>query len=231
MRRLLKNVVNDLGFDINKRRYPKRFDLIYERNKDFTMTPKRDYYENLFLVEKMVRNIEGDIVECGVWRGGMSAGIAELLGKNRRYFLFDSFEGLPKAKEIDGEAALKWQKNPHGDFYFDNCKAEMGFANKVMANTGCEFKLIKGWFEESLPLFDDSNTIGLLRLDGDWYESIYSSLKYLYTKVVKGGLIIIDDYYSWDGCSRAVHDYLSGISSLSRIRSTEQGICYIIKQD
>lgn len=44
-------------------------------------------------------------MECGVWRGGMIASISEILGNNREYYLFDSFEGLPQAKEIDGIAA------------------------------------------------------------------------------------------------------------------------------
>ena len=47
--------------------------------------------------------------------------------------------------------------------------------------------------------------------------------------VVKGGMILIDDYFIWDGCSRAVHDYLSKTQSTDRIRHTPEGVAYLIK--
>ena len=63
------------------------------------------YADNIDLARR-VQDIPGDVVECGVWRGGMVAGIASVLsGQNRTYHLFDSFEGLPEAKDIDGNAA------------------------------------------------------------------------------------------------------------------------------
>jgi O-methyltransferase len=82
-----------------------------------------------------------------------------------------------------------------------------------------------------LPHFKSSNEIALLRLDGDWYESTMDCLKYLFPKVVQKGIIIIDDYFTWEGCSKAVHDYLSSIKSTSRIYTSPGGVCYIIKQD
>lgn len=231
MKKILKEVFKGIGYEINKKKYPKHYEAIYERYREFTMTPLNHYIENLRIVDKFVKHQEGDIAECGVWRGGMSAGIAELLGNTRKYFLFDSFEGLPRAKEIDGHAAIEWQNNSKGDFFYDNCKAEMDFAQKAMSATGCQFELIKGWFNETLSHFKHSDNIALLRLDGDWYESIYDSMKYLYPLVKKDGLIIVDDYYSWDGCSKAIHDYLSSISSVSRIKCSEAGVCFIVKQD
>ena len=90
------------------------------------------------------------------------------------------------------------------------------------------YHLVKGFFSETLPGFRAS--ISLLRLDGDWYESTYDCFKYLYPQVQEGGLIIIDDYFSWDGCCKAVHDYLSATKSSSRIR-TKDSLCYIIKNE
>src|ERR1041384_2429634 len=78
--------------------------------KDYTMIPFLVYLDNLALA-RQVSALEGDIVECGVWRGGMIAGISRVLGNARKYWLFDSFEGLPPAQHTDGEAALKWQAN------------------------------------------------------------------------------------------------------------------------
>jgi O-methyltransferase len=97
--------------------------------------------------------------------------------------------------------------------------------------TGVENKCIQGWFDQTVPIFNDSNEISLLRLDGDWYDSTMVCLVHLFPKVVKGGIIILDDYYTWDGCSRAVHDYLSDIKTSSRIFTSEKGVCYIVKAD
>jgi len=161
---------------------------IYIKFKNYTMNPKKFYLYNLELVNQF-KNIEGDIVECGVWRGGMIAGIATLLGKSRNYFLYDSFEGLPPAKEIDGKAAIDWQKDKASPAYFDNCKAEISFAQEAMNMTHVQYQCVKGWFDETLPN-NSHEKIAILRLDGDWYDSTMTCLKYLFPKVVKGGLII-----------------------------------------
>jgi len=203
---------------------------IYKKFSGYTMIPPELYTANLELVKKYVQGVEGDIVECGVWKGGMIAGIAELLKDDRKYFLFDSFEGLPTVKEIDGISAKKWQENTNGTDYFDNCSASMKHAETAMQQTNCNFKLIKGWFDKTVPVFISSKKIALLRLDGDWYDSTLICLQYLYPKLSENGLLIIDDYYAWDGCSRAVHDYLSQIKSTSRIR-TYNGVCFIVKKE
>lgn len=203
---------------------------IFKKFSTFTMIRMLDYADNLELCES-VANIQGDIVECGVWRGGMIAGIAQILGDNRKYFLFDSFEGLPPVTEKDGAEAKKWQEDKTGATYHENCKAEMSFAAKAMEQSGCkDYSLEKGWFNETLPVFTKSSQIAVLRLDGDWYDSTMCCLENLYPKVVSGGLIIIDDYYTWDGCTKAVHDYLSREELTVRIEKTKNGVCYIRKR-
>lgn len=96
------------------------------------MIPQTTYVNNLFLASR-IEPIEGSIVECGVWKGGMSAGLATLLGSSRSYHLFDSFEGLPEAKQIDGEAAIDWQNNSQSETFYDNCKASESDANIAIA--------------------------------------------------------------------------------------------------
>jgi O-methyltransferase len=70
---------------------------VYRNYADHTMVPENSYIRNLVSAEK-VRNVEGCVVECGVWRRGMIVGIADLLGDGREYYLFDSFEGLPPSR-------------------------------------------------------------------------------------------------------------------------------------
>jgi len=193
------------------------------------MIDRTTYISNLELASRIF-NLPGSIVECGVWRGGMSAGLAKLLGDERSYYLFDSFEGLPPAQDIDGGAAQAWQQDKDSPRYYDNCSAEQSNATQAMKIAGAtRVNLVKGWFNESLPGQKIDQGIALLRLDGDWYESTMTCLEHLYPQVVEGGLILIDDYYAWDGCARAVHDYLSRTASTDRIRS-HANVCYLTKE-
>jgi O-methyltransferase len=188
------------------------------------------FADNLRLA-KQYSQVPGIIVECGVWRGGMIAAIADVLqDDSREYYLFDSFEGLPDAKEIDGPSATEWQQDKQSTRYFDNCKAEMSFAESALKKAGCQkYKLIKGWFKDTLPSFNPEKPIAILRLDGDWYESTMDCMVALYPKVQPGGLILIDDYYTWDGCAKAIHDYLSQHSLSARIYRSNEGVCYMVK--
>lgn len=204
--------------------------ILYRKYKSSTMITKSVYINNLELVRKY-KHIKGDIVECGVWRGGMIAGIAEVFGNERIYHLFDSFEGLPSAKEIDGEAALNWQKNTKSSYYYNNCKAEIEFAMSAMKKAKVTNVFYhKGWFVDTLKNFKTKNGIAVLRLDADWYESTMDILINLVPQVNKGGLIILDDYYSWDGCSKAMHDYLSGCKGVEKVNQFNNNICYLVKQ-
>lgn len=201
---------------------------IYERYREYTMIPESIYISNLKLIYDF-RHVNGCVVECGVWRGGMSAGMAEVLNE-REFYLFDSFEGLPPAKDIDGERALKWQSNTTGPEYYDNCKAEMKFAETAMRQTNARYHLIKGWFRETLAATDLNGPIAVLRLDSDWYDSTMDCLSHLFDKVSKGGIIILDDYYVFDGCRRAVHDFLSSRKDVSCMCQYNNSISYIVKE-
>ncbi|MCA3417354.1 MAG: class I SAM-dependent methyltransferase [Roseomonas sp.] len=202
---------------------------LQKKYESSTMIPRGKFIQNLMLCWRYAP-ASGCIVECGVWRGGMSAAMSEFL-PGRRQYLLDSFEGLPPAGELDGSAAFEWQRNTGSPAYFDNCRAEMSYAQEAMARGQAkEFHLIKGWFKDTLPSFAPTEPIAVLRLDGDWYDSTMECLQALYPKVMIGGLIIIDDYDTWDGCTRAVHDYLSREGLADAIRQY-RGVTYILRRD
>lgn len=199
---------------------------LHHKYRDFTMASSRVFWRNMLIVNEN-RHVDGCVVECGVWRGGMSAGIAEVLGPNREYFLFDSFEGLPPVTEEDGQAAKAWQEDRESPTYYDNCRAPIEFAERAMRLAAVpKYKLVKGWFENTVPGFVPPSPIAVLRLDGDWYDSTLVVLEALYKYVAANGIIVIDDYYAWDGCSRAVHDFLSRNQLTARI-TQRHGICVI----
>jgi O-methyltransferase len=140
----------------------------------------------------------------------MIAGLADVLGAEREYFLFDSFQGLPPATPMDGQSAKAWQSNTQGPTYYDNCSAPIEFAERAMRlSCARNYKIEKGWFSDTLPKFSPPCPIAILRLDGDWYESTTVALENLVKYVAHEGIVVIDDYYARDGCSRAVHDFLS----------------------
>ena len=216
--------------DDEKRKKDQLYMNLQEKYKDFSMIPFPQFIDNLTMTDKF-KSVQGNIVECGVWRGGMVSAMSELCGKDRKYFLFDSFEGLPPAIENDGKDAIDWQKDKTSQFYYDNCKAEMKYAQQAMSLAGISSpEIIQGWFNDTLPT-SNTGPIAILRLDADWYESTMMCLQSLYHKVTPGGLVLIDDYYFWEGCSKAVHDFLSKNNLADRIHQTPNGVAYIIKDE
>lgn len=200
----------------------------------YTMIPEPLYRDNLALVHQQLLRMEGAVVECGTWKGGMAAGMLQLGGPTRSYAFFDSFEGLPPAQGIDGGDAQAWQADTQAESYFDNCRADVEAFRDLMASCDVPMEQIaihKGWFEDTVGRYDGP-PIAVLRLDGDWYDSTMTCLRALYPHVLADGIIILDDYDTWDGCSRAVHDYLAEIKSTARIkRSGDSQIAFIHKLD
>lgn len=198
-----------------------------EKVRPFTMVPTESLVDLARQVRAVVTSdIPGDFVECGVWRGGASFLMADLLRqagvRGRKVWLCDSFEGLPPPEEIDGPAAMKYVQNTDSPFYFDNCSASVeevqGTATGLGLTSYTEF--VKGWFEQTLPANRDRiGPIAILRIDADWYSSVRCCLENLYDQVVEGGFIILDDYYGYDGCAVAVHEFLGKRKLAHRIES------------
>lgn len=156
----------------------------------------------------LAEDIPGDLVECGVWRGGaailMRAVLAAYEDEDRCVWLADSFEGLPRP-DI---ANYKADKGIRLDlFRFHRVSVEevkANFARYGMLDDRVRF--LPGWFKDTLhaaPI----DRIAVLRLDGDLYESTIQALDALYPKLSPGGFCIIDDYQVIDACKQAVTDY------------------------
>jgi O-methyltransferase len=226
--RYVRKTLKSIRKSLQLRKEHENYQKLYKKYREFTMIPEPTFCDNLDIAMKFEK-VKGAVVECGVWRGGMTAAMAQILGNEREYFLYDSFEGLPEAKEIDGHTAISWQKNTDSKIYYNNCTAEIKFAEQAMKLSGAgKYHMVKGWFNKTLPEFGPQ-PIAILRLDGDWYDSTMECLDNLYKHVALGGVIIVDDYYTWDGCAKAIHDYLSKNKLADRIYRSDKGVCYIIK--
>ena len=170
-------------------------------------------------VEYIVRNrIPGDIVECGVWRGGsMMMAAKSLLHFNdvpkKKLFLFDTFEGMPAPTEEDykftGELAEdKWQERK-SDAGSNWNYAAVDEVREAMGSTGYDrdrIMLVKGMVEDTLPECAPER-IALLRLDTDFYSSTKHELTHLFPRLVPGGVLIIDDFGTWAGSKKAATEY------------------------
>ena len=163
-------------------------------------------------------NIDGDIVECGVWRGGTSMlGACALLGMgdtSRTLWLYDTFAGMtaPTAADVspwDGPVAQKiWEKNQAADVNAW-CYASLDEVRRNMASTGYPVEKIRYVEGDVLKTLATTvpDQIAVLRLDTDWYESTLKELEVLYPRLVRGGVLLIDDYGAWEGCRKAVDEY------------------------
>lgn len=160
-------------------------------------------------------NVPGALVECGTARGGSAAlmGLtARCLGADRTIWVFDTFEGIPPPTTADPD----WQIAQHytGSFRASVCEVEALLKQLEIFQ---QYKLIKGLLQETLPTCG-VETIALLHLDCDWYESMRCCLEQLYDRVSPGGIIQIDDYGHWRGAKKAVDEFLRNRQANARLR-------------
>jgi hypothetical protein len=182
----------------------------------YTMSGYRRF-SNIYDLSEMVEkeSISGAFVECGVWKGGCAATMAYIARKynsDRKIWLFDSFEGLPKPSEKDGIAA-KSRMTMNVKEETRKCIASVKDIEEIFfKKLKIERKKVlirKGWFQNVLPnVKDEIGAIAILRIDADWYESTKSCFDNLYDNVVPGGYVVIDDYGHWEGCRKAVDEFL-----------------------
>jgi O-methyltransferase len=152
--------------------------------------------------------INGNIVECGTWNGGSSALMAARClahpdGRRRAFWLYDSFEGLPEPSEHDGAQAGWYFK---GWLVADPENIRRAFSRVGFPATQCH--IVKGWFQDTLRS-SDTGPIALLHIDADWYESVKICLDTFYDQVQPGGYVVFDDYGYFDGCNKAVDEFLA----------------------
>lgn len=169
-------------------------------------------YDCMLFVEE--RGIEGDVAECGVWEGGcigLMALASDRVGGRRRFHLFDSFVGLPEPTEQDADISgpKTGELTPVGACVGAREPAEKLFYD-VLRIDRKQAAFHEGWFQETVPHAAQSiESLAILRIDGDWYESTKVCLDGLYDRVVNGGFVIVDDYGTFIGCRQAVDEFLA----------------------
>ena len=162
-------------------------------------------------IYKKILNLDGEVIECGVFKGISLARFLTFRNylesqNTRKIYAFDVFGKFPKPNNKFDRRFLKaWEKD-----------AGNGISNKVLnqllkKKNFYNYKLIKGQVQKTIPKFIKENPklkISLLHLDMDIYEPTKFVLNNLYSKVVRGGIILIDDYKTVHGATKAVNEFL-----------------------
>jgi O-methyltransferase len=181
-----------------------------------------------FLISELVQQgVPGDLIECGVFRGGasifMKGVLATLEVQDRTLWLADSFQGLPVP---DGDnlrdAVVYAYLRELGAFAVTQYEVASNFATYELLDEKVRF--LPGWFQDTLPSFE--GRLALLRADGDWYESTRTVLESLYDKVSPGGFVIIDDYNPIFGAWDAVNEFRAERGIQAPMIQVNHGIHY-----
>jgi len=231
MKKMIQRFLNRYGYHIVKFdrnnppwEYPADFDgelrTIIEKVKPFTMTLHERLYANCEAVRYITRHqVEGALVECGVWRGGSTMAMLQTLlnrqDTSREVYLYDTYEGMSEPGREDkaffgDEAAVMMKNSDRNDPRSVWCYASLEDVQRNVLSTGYpadKIHFIKGKVEDTIPAAIPEK-IALLRLDTDWYESTRHELQHLYPRLQKGGVLLIDDYGHWEGARKAVDEYI-----------------------
>lgn len=224
LKKIVKNVFDKFNIDIRRMdnsffTLDPDFKRIYEFCRPFTMTSLERMYALYKATEYIAKaKIDGDIVECGVWKGGSAMLVAMTLLRfnctNKKIYLYDTYEGMTKPSEVDvsikGEKAEKFFDKVKNGAGSDWCCSALEDVKKNMISTGYpenNFIFVRGKVQDTIP-GNMPKSICLLRLDTDWYDSTYHEMEFLYPLLVKGGVLILDDYGYWQGARMAVDKYL-----------------------
>lgn len=163
------------------------------------------------------QKIEGDIVECGVWRGG-NIMLARYLSPKRTCWLYDTFSGMtepgPEDKSKSGRMAIDGYQ-ARKDIGQNWCDVSVDEVKDALRATDTfdeeKIRFVVGDVLDTLTLTENlPERISLLRLDTDWYASTKMELEVLYPRLVPGGILIVDDYGHWQGARQAVDEYFVG---------------------
>jgi len=187
---------------------------IFQAVRPLTMTGPERVYVLIQAVRYLTRAaIPGAVIECGVWKGGSMAAVARTLLQmkdvSRDLYLFDTFQGMtePGTADLDysGKPASKIWAEANGTW----CDAPLEQVKNVLYATGYpkeKIHFIEGRVEDTIPA-SAPESIALLRLDTDWYESTRHELIHLFPRLIRAGVLIIDDYGHWQGSRKACDEY------------------------
>ena len=208
LRRSKMLVLKENEYDVEERKHRRSIGVDWPLMQAQTMVGLTRLDNLEFILKDIIKNeIDGDIVETGVWRGGAGIFIRAVLKVNnvtdKLIWLCDSFEGLPSPEPEKYPADAGDKHYTYSFLAVDQSTVKKNFAKFDLLDDQVRF--VEGYFENTLEHIP-ADKFCLLRLDGDMYSSTIVSLEKLYPRLSPGGYVIIDDY-GLAPCAEAVMDY------------------------
>jgi O-methyltransferase len=216
-RRKLKKARAERSFDL-----PEELEQTIARAREEHLTYlKPDNLRELAakVLDAEKQGLEGLVIEAGTARGGSAIVMAAAKAPERPMKVYDVFGMIPPPTDQDGEDVHERYakitsgeaRGPGGETYYGYrddlyTEVEQSFARLGVPTGERNVALVKGLFEDTIDL---DEPVAIAHLDGDWYESTMTCLTRIAPLVVPGGRIVLDDYYAWSGCRRAVDEYFT----------------------
>jgi O-methyltransferase len=156
----------------------------------------------------------GDVVECGCWHGHSTVAISRILrdhGFAGRFHVFDSFEG-GLSNFTDADESFFELADAEKQQLVTGFQSSEDFVRSVTAEFGF-VELHNGWIPEVFAGFDDG-PVRFVHVDVDMFEPTKAALEFAWPRLVPGGVVVCDDYYSsiFDGATKAVDEFLGGVT-------------------
>lgn len=177
--------------------------------------PLTDLYEQVKQLD--VRGIEGIIIEAGCALGGSTIVMTAAKDKSRPLYVYDTFGMIPPPSAEDGQDVHdRYEKIKSGQAKGIGGQKYYGYEENLIDRVRESFTrhrvpaeehnvhLVQGLFQDTLHV---SQPVALAHVDGDWYDSVMVCLERIAPHLVPGGVLVIDDYYHWSGCRKAVDDF------------------------
>lgn len=207
--------------------------------KPYTMTSQERILALYDALEHVRNNgIQGDFVECGVWRGGNILGILEYLNfhniRNVNVWLYDTFEGMTEPDENDIDI---YNRKAKDILNITDVKAAcpLEYVKQLLSSSSFpmeNIKYVKGDVMDTLNNADNlPKSISLLRLDTDFYKSTKKEMDVLYPLLQQNGVLIVDDFGHWAGSKQAIKEYFSSVNKNPYIQQIDYTGIKIIKEN
>lgn len=223
---LIRAALRKMGLEVSRYRprgsenipqaVDQNFVSLYKKYQQYSMVKWSGLYTAYRAAEHIkAHKIKGAIVECGVWKGGCTAILAEVLRDANpapEFFLYDTYEGMSEPTKDDFSMSTNLSaERLYEQYDGDWSVGALDTVKSVMSKTGYnqdKICYVKGKVEDTIPETAPEK-IALLRLDTDWYKSTKHELEHLYPRLVKGGILIVDDYGAWAGSKKAFDEYFA----------------------
>lgn len=174
-----------------------------------------DLFETVKNLQK--HNKHGVLIEAGCALGGSAIVIASAKQINRKFYIYDVFGIIPAPTDKDdADVHDRYKEIKSGQSKGLGSDKYYGYEENLFGAVKSSFErfdlptqsnnviLVKGLFQDTI---DINEPVLMAHIDGDWYESVMVCLTRITPKLVVGGVLIIDDYFAWSGCRKAVDDF------------------------